>query len=246
LKKEFLDLIMKRFSNIDKAFMGIALQQAKECIQRGEVPIGAVVVLPCGTAVARGNAQVRLHDALAHAEIRALNAACYAPASEARTYTEYGNNSFDIKTMGEEMRLRRRLDGSTLYVTVEPCLMCLGACLLHRVDRVIFGAKSAKFGAISGGSGCFYDSASNLRSKIDEAFFGDGIQWPSIPNIEKGEQEPVNINREDAKAKAEKRGGGVTTSLGQHYNHQLHVQGGCEGEESVLLMRNFFKEKRGV
>jgi hypothetical protein len=158
---------------------------------------------------------------------------------------EDATNNFEsnghTNLLRDEKRLRRRLDGSTLFVTVEPCLMCLGACLLHHVDRVVFGARNLKFGAISGGSGCFYDTTLNLRSRmIDEACNGEGIQWPSLP-VKKdggGEQEP----KEEEEGKGGVKGGGALT--GQHYNHQLCIQGGCEGEESALLMKDFFKERR--
>ena len=235
----FSNLGMNRFSRMDKVFMGMALRQAKECFQRGEVPIGAVVVLPGGNFfAARGNAQSRLHDALAHAEIRALNAACY-DTETSQMQDEDDTSNGRMNPLRAEKRLRRRLDGSTLFVTVEPCLMCLGACLLHHVDRVVFGARNLKFGAISGGSGCFNDSTLNLRSRmIDEACNGEGIQWPSLPvkKDDGGEQEP--------KEEEEGVGGGGGALTGQHYNHQFSIQGGCMGEESALLMKDFFKERR--
>jgi len=245
--------------------MGMALRQAKECFQRGEVPIGAVVVLPGGNLfAARGNAQSRLHDALAHAEIRALNAACYD--TETSRMNEDATNNFEsnghVNPLRDEKRLRRRLDGSTLFVTVEPCLMCLGACLLHHVDRVVFGARNLKFGAISGGSGCFYDRTLNLRSRmIDEACNGEGIQWPSLPVKEDGGDEQELKEEEGGGGIRGGGGGGIRGGggggvggggggggggalNGQHYNHQLCIQGGCEGEESALLMKDFFKERR--
>jgi tRNA(adenine34) deaminase len=98
-----------------EAFMHLALEQAARAREAGEVPVGAVVVLD-GTVVGTGhNLSVALNDPTAHAEVLALREA----ASRVGTY---------------------RLVGSTLYCTVEPCLMCLGASLHARVGRVVYGA----------------------------------------------------------------------------------------------------------
>ncbi len=103
-------------------FMAQALELADEARRAGEVPVGAVVVLE-GRVVGRGrNASVSLVDPTGHAEILALRDAA------ART----GNY---------------RLVGATLYCTVEPCLMCLGAALHARVARIVFGAADARVGA---------------------------------------------------------------------------------------------------
>jgi tRNA(adenine34) deaminase len=106
----------------DETFMRAALAEAARAGDEGEVPIGAVVVRG-GRVIGRGrNGTVRLQDATAHAEIIAIGAASQALASW-------------------------RLEESTLYVTVEPCPMCLGACLNARVPRVVYGALEPKFGA---------------------------------------------------------------------------------------------------
>ena len=99
-----------------------ALHEALDAERRGEVPIGAVLVLG-GSALARaGNASVGEHDPTAHAEIRVLRAA----AAAAGNY---------------------RLPGATLYVTVEPCVMCIGAALHARVARLVYGCADPKGGA---------------------------------------------------------------------------------------------------
>ena len=104
-------------------FMGEALEQARQALAAGEVPIGAVVVVS-GDVVARGfNQPIRTSDPTAHAEIVAVRAAAGA----------IGNY---------------RLIGATLYVTVEPCLMCVGALLHARVAQVVFGAPEPKSGAL--------------------------------------------------------------------------------------------------
>jgi tRNA(adenine34) deaminase len=103
--------------------MDLALAQARRALAAGEVPIGAVVVLE-GTVAGRGfNQPLSARDPTAHAEILALRAA----ARKAGNY---------------------RLTGATLYVTVEPCLMCVGAALHARLARVVYGADEPKFGAI--------------------------------------------------------------------------------------------------
>ena len=103
--------------------MDEALVEAKRAAQAGEVPIGAVVVAD-GRIVGRGyNQPISAGDPTAHAEILALRAAAAAK----------GNY---------------RLTGATLYVTVEPCLMCVGAALQARVARVVYGVAEPKFGAL--------------------------------------------------------------------------------------------------
>jgi tRNA(adenine34) deaminase len=107
----------------DERWMGQALALAREAVKAGEAPIGAVVVHE-GEIVGRGRNRVEgLADATAHAEMLALRQA--------------------------SMNLGRwRLTGCTLYVTLEPCAMCLGACYAARVERLVYGAASPKFGAL--------------------------------------------------------------------------------------------------
>ena len=103
--------------------MRAALEQARLAIDAGEVPIGAVVVID-GQIVARAfNQPIRAVDPTAHAEVLALRAAAQ----------QIGNY---------------RLTGATLYVTVEPCLMCVGALVHARVKDVVFGAVEPRSGAL--------------------------------------------------------------------------------------------------
>jgi tRNA(adenine34) deaminase len=109
----------------DAEWMREALKEARNAFEAGEVPVGAVVVSE-GRLVGRGHNRVEsLKDATAHAEIIAIGA-----ASEA---------------LGDW-----RLDGATLYVTVEPCMMCLGAIFLSRVSRLVFGTVDKRAGACGG------------------------------------------------------------------------------------------------
>jgi len=104
--------------------MRLALEQADAAGRRGEVPVGAVAVIG-DRVVGRGaNASIARNDPSAHAEILALR--------------EAG------ATLGNY-----RLAGATLYCTVEPCLMCMGAALHARIERLVFGAADPKVGAAS-------------------------------------------------------------------------------------------------
>jgi tRNA(adenine34) deaminase len=106
-----------------ESFMRLALEQARLAADAGEVPIGAVAVSG-GEVVGRGfNRPIGAVDPTAHAEVIALREA-------ARTLGNY------------------RLTGVDLYVTLEPCLMCVGALVHARVGRVVFGAREPKTGAL--------------------------------------------------------------------------------------------------
>lgn len=105
-------------------FMGLALDQARRAGAAGEVPIGAVLVSEAGAVVGEGgNRPIGSSDPTAHAEIVALRMAAAA----------LGNY---------------RLPGATLYVTLEPCLMCVGAAIGARVGTVVYGAAEPKWGAV--------------------------------------------------------------------------------------------------
>jgi tRNA(adenine34) deaminase len=119
---------------IDEVWMTEALAEAILAETNGEVPIGAVVVLN-DLIIGRGhNRPISQNDPTAHAEMSAVRDA-------ARTLNNY------------------RLPGTTLYVTVEPCLMCMGALLQARVSRLVFGCFDPKAGA----AGSLYNVANDLR-----------------------------------------------------------------------------------
>lgn len=104
--------------------MELALEEAREAARLGEVPIGAVLIGPEGEILGRGhNLREKKQDPTAHAEVLALQEA----ARRLGTW---------------------RLEGSTLYVTLEPCPMCAGAIMLARVERLVYGAADPKGGAI--------------------------------------------------------------------------------------------------
>lgn len=108
----------------DEYYMHRALDQAHLAFKAGEVPVGAVVVDAAGEVLAAAhNAPVAGHDPCAHAEVQALRAAGHA----------LGNY---------------RLDGCTLYVTLEPCMMCLGAMVNARLARVVYGTAEPRTGML--------------------------------------------------------------------------------------------------
>lgn len=110
-------------NDADLALMTIALECAREASALGEVPVGAVLVDANGGVVARAaNAPIARNDPTAHAEIVALRA-------------------------GGEALGNYRLTGCTLYVTLEPCAMCVGALVHARVARVVYGARDPARGA---------------------------------------------------------------------------------------------------
>ncbi|WP_237072734.1 nucleoside deaminase [Pseudaestuariivita rosea] len=114
-----------------RSFMDIALEEARMAADRGEVPVGAVLVDPTGQIVARdGNRTRELSDPTAHAEILVLRTGCQAAKSE-------------------------RLPGHDLYVTLEPCPMCATALSAARIARLYYGAPDPKSGGIAQGPRVF-------------------------------------------------------------------------------------------
>jgi tRNA(adenine34) deaminase len=106
----------------DEHWMHLALTLAHRAAAEGEVPVGAILVLDNAVIGEGRNRPIGTHDATAHAEIQALRDA------------------------GQRLG-NYRLPGTTLYVTLEPCVMCAGAIIHARVDRVIYGAPDPKAGA---------------------------------------------------------------------------------------------------
>ena len=132
---------MSDFSEQDLGFMQDALRSAQAAEAAGEVPVGAVLVQD-GVIIARGaNAPIAGHDPTAHAEIQALRAA----AAELRNY---------------------RLPGTTLYATLERCLMCAGAIIHARVQRVVYGCPDPRSGAAGSALDAFATPGLNHRVEV--------------------------------------------------------------------------------
>jgi tRNA(adenine34) deaminase len=125
----------------DEEFMRLALAEAEKALLAGEVPVGAVIVRGGEVIASAHNGPVGLKDPSAHAEILALR----------RAAALEGNY---------------RLAGTTLYVTIEPCLMCAGALIHARVSRLVFGAPDPKGGAVVSLYGVLQDGRLNHRVEV--------------------------------------------------------------------------------
>jgi tRNA(adenine34) deaminase len=148
----------------DYDWMGLALEEARGAVNAGDVPVGAVIVRDDHLISGASNRTVRDQDPTAHAEVLAIRAASVV--------------------------LRQwRLDGCTLYVTLEPCAMCAGAIVLARVERVVFGA---------------WDDKAGMAGSVD-----DILRHPKL-------------------------------------NHRPQVKGGERAEESGEMLREFFRQRRGL
>ncbi len=122
-------------ARLDRAFMFDALAEAERGREANEVPVGAVIVSPDGRIVARAfNGPISLNDPTAHAEIVAIRQASVVLSNY-------------------------RLNGCTMYVTIEPCLMCAGALLHARLKRLVYGAPDPKAGAVHS----LYEALSDRR-----------------------------------------------------------------------------------
>ncbi len=132
----------------DQAFMLAALEQARAAQAAGEVPVGAVVVMD-GAVIGTGfNASISSHDPTAHAEILALRDAA----------NRLGNY---------------RLPDCVLYVTLEPCAMCVGAMLHARIARLVYGAADPKTGACGSVIDLFAEPRLNHHAGVTAGVMGD-------------------------------------------------------------------------
>lgn len=155
------------FTAEDAAFMQRALELSRSGEALGEVPVGAVVVAN-GCVIGEGfNAPISRHDPTAHAEIVALREA----AARAGNY---------------------RLDGATLYVTLEPCTMCVGALVHARVARVVFAAAEPKAGSLV-----------SARRQLESGYYNHVFAWQGgLLAAEAGEMLSAFFRRRRAEQKA--------------------------------------------
>lgn len=129
----------------EEKFMKAAIKEANKALEKGEVPIGAVIVKG-GKIISRGhNLRETKMNSLQHAEIIAIDKACKK-----------------LKNF--------RLEGCDLYVTLEPCLMCAGAIVQSRIRKVYFGATDTKYGAVISVTNTF-DVKSNHKVEFEEGLF---------------------------------------------------------------------------
>ena len=127
--------------------MRAALDLAREARAAGEVPVGAVLVIDGGIRGRGRNAPIALRDPSAHAEILAMREAG----------ASIGNY---------------RLEGATLYCTIEPCVMCAGAVVAARVQRLVFGARDLRFGGVRSKFQLADSDVLNHRVEVTEGVLG--------------------------------------------------------------------------
>ena len=128
--------------NNDEKWMKIAISEANLAINKGEIPVGAVLIQD-GNLIAKAHNQPILnHDPTAHAEVEVLRKA------------------------GRKLK-NYRLSGSTLYVTLEPCAMCLGAIMHARVERIVYGASDPKTGVCGSKTDLTSESFFTHKVKVD-------------------------------------------------------------------------------
>jgi tRNA(Arg) A34 adenosine deaminase TadA len=132
----------------DASFMALALDEARRCLEWGDVPVGCAIVRGDDVLALAGNGRERHHDPTAHAEILALRDAAASSGSW-------------------------RLDGCTLYVTLEPCAMCAGAIVLARIERVVFGAADPKAGFAGSLGNLVQDPRLNHRAEVTAGVLED-------------------------------------------------------------------------
>jgi tRNA(adenine34) deaminase len=132
----------------DEALMRRALDEARRCLEHGDVPIGAVLARNGEVLSAAGNERELRHDPTAHAEVLVLRA-------------------------GSEALGTWRLEGCTLYVTLEPCAMCAGALVLARVDRLVYGSADPKAGFAGSLGDLVRDPRLNHRALVTAGVLGE-------------------------------------------------------------------------
>ena len=127
--------------NEDEKWMKIAISEANLANNEGEIPVGAVIIQNNKLIVKAHNQPILNHDPTAHAEVEALRKA------------------------GRKLK-NYRLSGSTLYVTLEPCAMCLGAMMHARIERIVFGASDPKSGVCGSKADLTSETFFNHRIKV--------------------------------------------------------------------------------
>lgn len=129
--------------NSDEKFMKEAIKEAVKSVKCGDVPVGCIIVGEDGSVIARAhNEREKKSDATAHAEITA------------------------IKKAGIKLG-RWNLSGTTMYVTLEPCVMCAGAAVNARIGRIVYGAKDLRFGCCGTVYNLAGDEKFNHRCKVE-------------------------------------------------------------------------------
>ena len=127
----------------DEKMMKMALEQAEQGREKGEIPVGAILLKGQQILAKDHNRCIELNDPTAHAEVLVLRKA------------------------GEVLR-NYRLNGTVMYVTVEPCPMCVSAMVHGRISRLVFGSLEPKFGAVESRFNLMNDQGLNHKVKVDQ------------------------------------------------------------------------------
>jgi tRNA(Arg) A34 adenosine deaminase TadA len=129
--------------NSDQKFMMMALEEAEEAVKKGEVPVGAILVKEDRMLAKDHNRCIELSDPTAHAEVLVLR-------------------------RGGEVLGNYRLNNTVLYVTAEPCPMCVSAMIHGRISRLVFGAREPKFGAVESKFRLLDGNGFNHKVKVEK------------------------------------------------------------------------------
>lgn len=131
----------------DEKYMKLALQEAEKAGQRGEIPVGAILLKGDQVLAKDHNRCIELNDPTAHAEILVLR-------------------------HGGQILRNYRLNDTVMYVTAEPCPMCVSAMVHSRISRLVFGAPEPKFGAVESKFQLLNNNDLNHRVKVDRGILG--------------------------------------------------------------------------
>jgi tRNA(adenine34) deaminase len=155
-------------------FMKEAVKQAVLALEKGEVPVGAVVVWKQKIVARAYNQMEMLHDPTAHAEMIALT-----QASETLSQMPEATPSDVVTPQGRQKARDHRgsLEGATLYVTLEPCPMCAGALVMTKCTNLVYGARDAKAGACHSLFRITEDDRLNHRVKVTGGVMADDAKF---------------------------------------------------------------------
>ncbi len=161
---------MKNITKNDEDFMRLAIAQAEIAEDNGDVPIGAVIIYESQIIGKAYNQREQLKDPTAHAEIIAL-------------------------TQAAAFLQSWRLDGCTMYVTLEPCPMCAGALVMARVDRLVYGCDDPKAGACKSLYNIVQDERLNHRLEVTSGILEDQCREQLQEFFARRRQENSNRNK---------------------------------------------------
>lgn len=166
----------------DEKWMQLALEYAKQAAEDGEVPVGAVLVRNDELLAAAGNRPISECDPTGHAEIRVLRDAALREANY-------------------------RLPDTTLYVTLEPCTMCVGAIIHARVSRVVFGSREPKSGAVISQNNLLNHSSMNTTVSFSEGVLAEecGAVLTDFFEMRREQKRQLKIELQSLLAKKERQ-----------------------------------------